>query len=62
MAINESAVLTLSGMATSYRRPMQQGVKRVPTTGLIAVARLAKPCPHPRNFSDRGCLAKRPDF
>src|SRR5204863_2314215 len=45
MAINESAVVILSGMATSYRLPTKQGVKGHRRSGLIAVARLAKPYP-----------------
>jgi hypothetical protein len=41
MAIDESAVMIVSVMATNYRLR--------PRIGLIAVARLAKPCPRLRN-------------
>ena len=58
----------LSGMAASYRLPTKQGVKGRRRSGLIAVARLAKPCPRPRNFSVSrphgqalGSFSRRPD-
>src|SRR5476649_2283733 len=62
MVINESAVLILSGMAANLSAAHETRGEGAPTVGLIAVPRLAKSYPCPRNCFDRGRHGARPGF